>query len=125
MYEIQVLDNYGNTTYADGQAASIYGQYPPLVNVCRPQGEWQSYDIIFNAPKFAEDGKLLKPAYITVFLNGVLLHHMKSIQGPTQHRRLAEYTLMNSVGALELQDHGDLVRFRNIWYRPLNNYDQA
>ncbi|MBO7534926.1 MAG: DUF1080 domain-containing protein, partial [Victivallales bacterium] len=110
--------------YPDGTVGGIYGQFPPLANAIRKPGEWNMYDFVFIAPRFAGH-QLITPAYITVFLNGVLLHHMKSIQGPTQHRRLAEYTLMNSVGALELQDHGDLVRFRNIWYRPLNNYDQA
>ena len=123
-FEIQVLDCYQNPTYPDGTVGGIYGQFPPLANAIRKPGEWNMYDFVFIAPRFAGH-QLITPAYITVFLNGVLLHHMKSIQGPTQHRRLAEYTLMNSVGALELQDHGDLVRFRNIWYRPLNNYDQA
>ncbi|MBR3651283.1 MAG: DUF1080 domain-containing protein [Victivallales bacterium] len=123
-FEIQVLDCYENPTYPDGTVGGIYGQFPPLANAIRKPGEWNMYDFVFIAPRFAGH-QLITPAYITVFLNGVLLHHMKAIQGPTQHRRLAEYTLMNSVGALELQDHGDLVRFRNIWYRPLNNYDQA
>ena len=123
-FEIQVLDCYENPTYPDGTVGGIYGQFPPLANAIRKPGEWNMYDFVFIASRFAGH-QLITPAYITVFLNGVLLHHMKAIQGPTQHRRLAEYTLMNSVGALELQDHGDLVRFRNIWYRPLNNYDQA
>ena len=124
-FEIQVLDCYENPTYPDGTTGSIYGQFPPLANACRKPGQWNSYDFVFIAPRFA-GYQLLTPAYITVFLNGVLLHHMRSIQGPTLHRAITNYDVpMNSVGALELQDHGDLVRFRNIWYRPLYGYDQA
>ncbi|MGI6088090.1 MAG: 3-keto-disaccharide hydrolase [Kiritimatiellia bacterium] len=122
-YEIQVLDCFENPTYPDGTTGSIYGQYPPLVNACRQPGQWNMYDFVWIAPRFAGD-TLLTPAYITVFLNGVLLHHMRALQGPTKHRALAEYKPHSSVGALELQDHGNPVRFRNIWYRPLTNYDQ-
>jgi hypothetical protein len=125
LYEVQVLDNYDNPTYADGTAGAVYGQYPPLVNACRPPGEWQDYDIFFQAPRFNDNG-LISPAYITVVLNGVLLHHHRSIQGPTQHRVLASYEETRvSRGPLELQDHGDLVRYRNIWMRELKDYDQA
>ena len=120
MYEIQVLDNYGNTTYADGQAASIYGQYPPLVNVCRPQGEWQSYDIIFNAPKFAEDGKLLSPAYITVFHNGVLVQNHREVFGPTGHKTIGKYS-KHGKRPLSLQDHGNPTRYKYIWIRELED----
>ena len=90
MYEIQVLDSYENISYADGQAGSIYGQYPPLVNASRKPGEWQAYDIIFEAPRF-ESEKLVKPAFVTVFHNGVLLHHRQEMMGPMRHRVLSEY----------------------------------
>lgn len=123
-YEIQVLDCYQNPTYPDGTTGGIYGQCPPLVNACRPPGEWQVYDIVWIAPRFAGD-TLVSPAYVTVFLNGVLLHLMKELQGPTQHRKVAEYKPHPLVGPLKLQDHNDLVRFRNIWYRPLTPYDDA
>ena len=87
-YEVQVLDSFDNPTYADGQAGAIYGQWPPLVNPARQPGEWQTYDIVFEAPRF-EGTRLAKPAYLTVFLNGVLLHHRKEADGPTVHRALA------------------------------------
>lgn len=124
LYEIQVLDCHDNPTYADGTTGAIYGQYPPLVNACRKPGEWQCYDIIWEGPKFDGD-KLVTPAYVTVMQNGVLLHHRKELQGPTQHRQLAEYKAHAAALPLMLQDHGDLVRFRNIWYRPLTGYDQG
>jgi hypothetical protein len=122
-YEIQVLDCYDNPTYADGTTGAIYGQYPPFVNACRKPGEWQTYDIIWEGPRFDGD-KLVRPAYVTVIQNGVVLHHRQEIQGGTQHRRLASYAPHPEAGPLSLQDHGDLVRFRNIWYRPLKGYDQ-
>ena len=122
-YEIQVLDCFENPTYPDGTTGGIYGQYPPLANACRKPGQWNMYDFVWIAPRFAGT-TLVSPAYITVFLNGVLLHHKRALQGPTQHRILAEYKPHNSIGALELQDHSNPVRFRNIWYRPLTNYDQ-
>ncbi len=121
-YEIQVLDCYQNPTYPDGTTGGIYGQYPPLVNACRKPGEWQTYDIIWTAPKF-EGEALVTPAYVTVLLNGVVLHYHKALLGPTQHRNLAQYVPHAPVGPLKLQDHGDLVRFRNIWYRPTGQYD--
>jgi hypothetical protein len=122
LYEIQVLDCFDNLTYADGTTGAIYGQYPPLVNACRKPGEWQNYDIIWTAPRF--EGETLKSrAVVTVVLNGVLLHYHKSLQGPTQHRNLAQYRPQPAIGPLKLQDHGDLVRYRNIWYRPLGEYD--
>lgn len=124
LYEIQVLDCYDNPTYADGTTGAIYGQYPPLVNACRPPGEWQTYDIIWEAPRFDGD-TLTRPAYVTVLFNGVVLHHHQELQGPTQHRQVAEYKPQAAEGPLKLQDHGDLVRFRNIWYRPLTGYDQG
>jgi len=123
-YEIQVLDNHGNPTYADGLCGALYGQCPPLVNACRQPGEWSSYDIIWEVPVFDGD-KLLKPAYATVLLNGILLHHRKALLGPTQHRITTRYKPHPATGPLMLQDHGDKVRFRNIWIRSLTEYDQC
>ncbi len=117
-YEVQVLDNYDNPTYADGTAGAIYGQFPPLVNACRAPGEWSVYDIVWEGPRFEGD-RLVAPAFVTVLLNGLVLHHRRELQGPTRHRALAVYEPHAAEGPLELQDHGDLVRFRNIWYRPL------
>ena len=124
LYEIQVLDCYDNPTYADGTTAGIYGQYPPLVNACRKPGQWQSFDVVWVGPRFEGD-KLVRPARVTVFHNGLVVHHDQQLQGPTGHKRLAEYRPHPPTGPLMLQDHGDLVRFRNIWYRPLTDYDQA
>lgn len=123
-YEIQVLDCYENLTYPDGTTASIYGQYPPLVNACRPPGAWQTYDILWNGPRFEGD-KLVRPAQVTVLHNGVVAHHATPLFGPTGHRNRPAYEPQPPTGPLQLQDHGDLVRFRNIWYRPLKDYDEA
>lgn len=117
-YEVQVLDSYDNVSYADGQAASLYGQKPPAVNVCRKPGEWQSYDIIFTAPRFV-DGKLVSSAYFTVIHNGVLVHNHVELLGPTRHKKVSSYEPHAPKGALTLQDHGNPVRYRNIWIRPL------
>jgi hypothetical protein len=122
-YEVQVLDSSDNLTYADGQAGAIYGQWPPLVNATRKPGEWQSYDIVFEAPRF-EGAKLIKPAYLTVFLNGVLLHNRKELMGPTVHRALAKYAPQPEEDSLVLQDHQNPVRYRNIWVRRLETYDR-
>lgn len=122
-YEIQVLDSYNNPTYADGQAGAIYGQWPPLANAVRTTGEWNRYDIVFESPRF-EAATLIKPAYITVFLNGVLLHNRKEAMGPTMHKELAHYTAQPAEDSLVLQDHGNPVRYRNIWVRRLSAYDQ-
>jgi len=123
LYEIQVLDAYNNPTYADGQAGAIYGQWPPLVNPARKPGEWQTYDIIFEAPKF-EGGKLVKPAYQTVIFNGVLVHIHKELMGPMIYRNVAHYTPHPAELPLSLQDHHNPVRYRNIWVRRLAGYDQ-
>ncbi|MEZ4664979.1 MAG: DUF1080 domain-containing protein [Caldilineaceae bacterium] len=123
-YEIQVLDCYDNPTYADGATAAIYGEYPPLVNACRQPGAWQSYDIVWKGPRFEGDA-LVRPASVTVFHNGVLVHLDQPLIGPTGHRNVHEYEPHPETGPLALQDHGDLVRFRNIWYRPLTNYDEG
>jgi hypothetical protein len=122
-YEIQVLESSENLTYADGQAASIYGQWPPLVNVSRPQGEWNIYDIFFDAPRF-EGEKLVKPGYVTIVHNGVLVHHHQEILGAAVHRRVAKYTPHGPEEPLSLQDHGQTVRYRNIWIRRLKPYDE-
>ncbi|MGH9630084.1 MAG: 3-keto-disaccharide hydrolase [Bryobacteraceae bacterium] len=122
-YEIQVLDSYENPTYADGQAAAIYGQYPPLVNASRKPGEWQMYDIVFEAPRF-EGEKLVKPAYVTVFHNGVLMHHRKEIVGRMAHKVVGTYAPHAPEEPLGLQNHDTAVRYRNIWMRRLTGYDQ-
>jgi hypothetical protein len=119
-YEVQVLDSYNNDTYPDGQAAAIYGQKPPLVNACRKPGQWQTYDIIFHAPVF-RDGSVEKPATVTVLHNGVLVQDHWEIQGSTFHKRRAAYEPHPEKMPLRLQDHGNLVRFRNIWIRPLED----
>ena len=118
VFEIQVLDSYDNVSYADGQAAAMYGQHPPLVNASRGPGQWQSYDIVFTAPRF-EGATLKSPAAVTVFHNGVLVHNARPFWGPTAHRRIETYAPSNSRGPIRLQDHGNPVRFRNIWVRDL------
>jgi hypothetical protein len=123
-YEIQLLDSYNNRTYADGQAGAIYGQWPPLANVSRRPGEWQTYDIVFEAPRFAA-GKLIKPAYQTVFWNGVVIHNRKEVMGPTIYRNVPKYSPHATELPLMLQDHNNPVRFRNIWVRRLGGYDQT
>ena len=123
-YEIQILDSFDNLTYADGQAAAIYGQYPPLVNASRKPGEWQTYDIIFTAPRFKDDGSLESPAYATVLHNGVLVHNHTALLGPMAFRALPHYRPHGPTGPIMLQDHGNPVRFRNLWVRPLKGYDQ-
>jgi len=122
-YEIQVLESFENVTYADGQAASIYGQWPPLVNSSRPQGDWNVYDIFFEAPRF-EGEKLAKPGYVTVVHNGVMVHHHQEILGRAIHRRVATYAPHAAEEPLSLQDHGYPIRYRNIWIRRLGRYDQ-
>jgi hypothetical protein len=119
LYEIQVLDSYQNKTYADGQAAAVYGQYPPLVNAARPPGQWQTYDIIFHGPRF-QDGKLTRPARVTVLHNGVLVQDNVEPTGPTAHGERPPYKAQPEKLPLALQDHGDPVRFRNIWIRELH-----
>lgn len=115
-YEIQVLDNFENPTYPDGTVGAVYGQTPPLVNSIRAPGEWNAFDILWQAPVF--DGEtLVSPARVTVLLNGVAQHHAQVLEGPTQHKELARYEPHDPRGPLQLQDHGDLVRFRNIWLR--------
>jgi Domain of Unknown Function (DUF1080) len=122
-FEIQVLDSYRNPTYPDGQAAAMYGQYPPLVNASRPPGEWQAYDIIFTAPRFTSGATPEKPAAVTVLHNGVAVHNATPFWGPTTHRRIDPYTPDNAKGPIGLQDHGNPVHYRNVWIRPLGDYD--
>jgi hypothetical protein len=122
LYEIQVLDMFDNVTYADGQAGAIYGQWPPLVSAPRKPGEWQTYDIIFEAPRF-DGGKLVKPAFQTVLWNGVIVHNRKEAMGPMVYRDVANYKTPHAAELpLMLQDHNNPVRYRNIWIRRIGSY---
>jgi hypothetical protein len=118
-YEVQVLDSYENVTYADGQAAAVYGQYPPLVNASRPPGEWQTYDIVFHRPRFDASGRVSSPARMTVMHNGVLVQDNVVLSGPTAHQKRPPYEKHDDRLPLMLQDHGTRVRYRNIWIRDL------
>ena len=118
-YEVQVLDSYNSKTYADGMAGAIYGQYPPLVNATRKPGEWQTYDIVFHAPRFDAGGKLLAPARLTGFLNGILVQDNEELTGPTAHKARPPYKAHAEKLPIALQDHSHPVRFRNIWIREL------
>lgn len=120
IYEIQVLDSYQNPTYADGLAGAIYGQYPPLVNACRPPGEWQTYDVVFHRPRFGADGSLTSAARMTILHNGILIQDDVVLTGPTAHKERPRYALHPDRLPLILQDHGNSVRFRNIWIRELD-----
>jgi hypothetical protein len=122
-FEVQVLDSYQNLTYPDGQASAMYGQYPPLVNASLKPGEWQTYDIVFTAPRFS-GGKLEKPAVVTVLHNGLVVHNATAYLGPTSHKVIGEYKSDQTKGPIVLQDHGNPVRFRNIWLRLLKGYDE-
>ena len=117
-YEIQVLNNYENPTYADGYAGSVYGQHPPLVNASRPKGEWQTYDVIWRAPRFADDGSLESPGVVTVFWNDVLVQAQTVLNGPTVYQDVAEYSQHPVEAPIQIQDHGQPVQFRNVWYAP-------
>lgn len=119
-YEVQVLDSFNNPTYADGQAAAIYGQKPPLVNATRAPGEWNVYDIVFIAPRFKDDGSLKSPARLTVTHNGIVVQLDEALLGPTSHKSLPKYRAHAVNGPIKLQDHGNPMRFRNIWLRPIN-----
>jgi hypothetical protein len=119
LYEIQVLDSYENKTYADGQASAVYGQYPPQVNASRPPAQWQTYDVIFHGPRFT-GGKLHLPARVTVLHNGVLVQDNVELTGPTAHGERPPYKPGPDKLPLQLQDHGNPVRYRNIWIRELH-----
>jgi Domain of Unknown Function (DUF1080) len=118
-YELRVLDSYNNPTYSNGQAGSIYKQHMPMVNVCRPPGEWQCYDVLFTAPQFYPDSTVKSPARITVFQNGVLVQNNVEIWGSTGHIGVAKYVKHQAKESLELQDHHNPVSYRNIWVREL------
>ena len=119
-YEVQVLDSFENPTYADGQAAAIYGQKPPYVNATRPPGQWNVYDIVFIAPRFDAEGAVKSPARLTVVHNGIVVQLDEELLGPTSHKSLPKYRVHGSKGPVKLQDHGNPMRFRNIWVRPIN-----
>ena len=118
-YEVQVLDSYDSRTYADGIAAAIYGQYPPLVNASRKPAEWQTYDIVFHAPRFGPAGQLVVPARMTVIHNGILVQDNEVLTGPTAHKARPPYKAHAAALPLSLQDHGHPVRYRDIWIREL------
>lgn len=119
-YELQVLDNYDNRTYRNGQAGSMYKQNPPLVNACKKPGEWQTYDVIYTAPRFNEDGTFFTPPTITVLQNGVLVQNGFKLRGPTEYIGIPEYTVKkHGPASIVLQDHGNPVSYRNIWIREL------
>ena len=118
-FEVQVLDSFKNRTYADGQAGAMYGQYPPMVNASREPGQWQVYDIVFEAPEFSLDDKLEKPAKLTLMHNGVFLHNAREYYGPTGGGGLQQYRPLSPAAPIRIQNHGNPVRFRNIWIRPL------
>ncbi len=122
-YELQVLDSFNNRTYFDGQCGAIYKQHPPLVNASRGPGEWQTYDIIWNAPRF-KDGKLERPAFITVLHNGVVVQNHFQLAGDTPFHRAPEYKPHAERGPIRLQWHGDVLRFRNIWVREIKDLDK-
>ena len=116
-YEIQILDSFENTTYYDGQAGAIYKQQPPIVNASRRPGEWQSFDILFETPRFDAEGKVVKPAYVTVLHNGIVIHHHFELQGDTAYDKPPAYTAHPDKLPIHIQFHGNPVRFRNIWLR--------
>jgi len=123
LYEVQVLDSYRSPTYPDGQAAAVYGQFPPLVNASRAPGRWQSYDIIFHGPRFDAAGHLTRAARMSVLHNGVLVQDDVELTGPTGHHQRPPYAAGSGKLPLALQDHGNPVRYRNIWVRELPDSD--
>ncbi len=119
LYEVQILDSYESKTYTNGQAGSIYKQHPPLVNPIRPPGEWNYYDIIFKAPRFDDNGMVTSPATVTLLVNGVLVQNDVILRGPTEYIGIPNYKAHAEKLPIKLQDHGNPVKFRNIWVRPL------
>lgn len=122
-YEVQVMESFENVTYADGQAGAMYGQFPPLVNATNPATEWNSYEIIFRAPRF-KDGQMAEPPRVTVIQNGIVLHHDQAFVGQMAHRIYKPFAPHNAEEPLVLQNHNEATRFRNIWIRRLKGYDQ-
>jgi hypothetical protein len=122
-YELQVLDSYENPTYFDGQCGAIYKQHPPLVNASRKPGQWQTYDIIWKAPRFDDQGQLATPAFITVLHNGVLIQDHFQLEGDTPFNRPPSYKAHPDKGPIGLQYHGNAVRFRNIWVREVKELE--
>ena len=118
-YEVQILDSYENKTYFDGQCGSLYKQQPPMVNVCRKPGEWQTYDIVFESPRFGSDGKVTRPGIVTVVHNGVVVQNHFELQGGTYYDRPAAYEKHPERQPIRLQNHGNPVKYRNIWLREL------
>jgi len=118
-YEMQILDSFDNETYFDGQAAAIYKQTPPMVNATRAPGQWNAYDIIWTCPRFNDDGSLKSPAFITALHNGALVLNHFELKGDTPFNRPPQYKKHDATGPITLQDHGNPVRFRNIWVREL------
>ena len=121
-YEIQILDSYNNRTYADGMNASIYGEWPPMVNIAAPPGEWQTFDIVFEAPRFRGTA-VLAPAYFTVWWNGAVVHNRQAVAGPTALLTVHQYTPHDAELPLSIQGRAP-VQFRNIWIRRIKGYDQ-
>lgn len=120
LYEVQVLDNYNNRTYRNGQAGSLYKQHPPLVNVCKGPGVWQVYDIIYTAPRFNPNGTYFTPPYVTILQNSVLVQNHVALRGPTEYIGIPEYFVKpHGAGPIQLQDHGNPVSYKNIWIREL------
>lgn len=117
-YEVQILNSYQNRTYSNGQAASIYKQTPPMANPIRPTGEWNTYDIIYTAPRFRANGSMETPPYVTVLFNGIVVQNHTAIQGTTEYIG-APKIMAHGPGGIKLQDHGNAVSYRNIWIRQL------
>jgi hypothetical protein len=120
-YEIQVLDSYDNDTYYDGQCGAVYKQHPPMVNACRKPGEWQTYDIIWEGPRFDKQGKLTKPAYVTVLQNGIVVQNHFELEGGTFYVEKPHYAAHPEKMPIRLQWHNNAVRFRNIWIREIKD----
>jgi hypothetical protein len=121
-YEFQILDCFENPTYPDGTVGAVYGQTPPMVNPSRPPGEWQSMDILFTRPRFKDDGSVETPGYVTILLNGVAVQNHTPIIGSVAFRAVGQYSAHGPKGPILLQDHGNPVRFRNIWARDLERF---
>ncbi len=125
IYELQIYKSDDNPIYADGVCGALYGQSPPLANACKKPGQWQTFDIIFEAARWNQKHEFVRPAVVTVFQNGVLIHDRQALLGPTGHRILASYSQeLPATGPIALQDHGDIVRFRNIWIRPIQEEEK-